>query len=198
MLPLVALGGLSMAALFLSGCEGSSGPKGNPGSTGNTGPQGPEGPRGFTGDRGPEGPQGPQGIQGPQGPQGKGLNLESCFYKQAGPFTETGTSSVVASGALDCGGGRFLMNGGCRFVEIFQSGDFVRHSQVSAPCTSDVNGTVEWGVFNSHEIKKGNLCFGLPDNEAAMRGWYCKDELISGNGTTATLSIYVYAMCCPK
>jgi hypothetical protein len=212
----------SISCLLLSGCTGA---QGDPGSKGDPGPRGlpgvqgdrgPQGVRGLQGDPGPQGdpgskgdpgPQGIQGLQGPQGPQGASASYSQCTYVRLGPFDEIvlnpgGQGSTVhAEAYLDCGANHVVLNAGCSFAEDSgpvwtQNITIQSRFQVDAPCTSNVTG-------NSFGGSNGPLCFGIPDSQSHLRGWYCRSDINVTKGPGGTtiypgMQIYIHGTCCPS
>lgn len=182
MLPLVALGAVALGSIFLSGCRGEQGP---PGPRGSQGPEGDRGPQGPSGPRGPQGPQGPQGSPGLPGPA---IDYTACRFERRGPFTNNdGTGRSL--GILDCGAGNILMQGGCAFSEpVTPAG----HYRVSAPCTSETKRPfIDFGSTS--------LCLGIPDDEAMLRMWVCRDDVNASSGVSSLAAgVTVFGVCCPR
>lgn len=189
MWPVIAFGIAAVSALFLGGCQGEPGPRGANGS------RGPEGPKGDKGAAGPQGPVGPQGLQGPQGPtgpegppgpEGKSFSWSKCEFKKVGPVNEN-LGSGHTTAYLDCGPGKILLNAGCDFTTGLINAQGQR--TVSAPCTTQSTKDIAG--------KPGPLCMGLPDPEAALRVWFCRNHVWGATDASAA-SISIYGTCCPK
>jgi len=178
MLPIVALGVVTLGALLLEGCKGDQGPRGE---------RGPEGPRGDRGDQGAEGPQGEQGPRGLQGPPGTpGARGSGIDWSRCTVVRRDFTNNQIASGQLDCGSNQIMFNGSC---SIFNYGNAVAWVR-QGPCNSSLTG----GAFSP---TPGPLCFGgVPDNEASLRGYFCELALISRS--SQQIGIIIYATCCPR
>lgn len=189
MWPIIAIGMAAFSALFLEGCQGDPGPRGA------NGPRGPEGPKGSKGNdgapgpagtQGPQGPQGPIGPQGSQGPSGSGVQWSKCEYKKVGPINGN-LGQGHSTAFLDCGPGKILFNAGCDFVTGLINAQGQR--TVSAPCTTQSTKDIAGNP--------GPLCLGVPDQEAALRIWFCRNQVWGANDAS-TASISVYGTCCPK
>lgn len=197
MFHLAALGLFALTSTLLIGCgddTGSSGAKGSTGSTGAKGPKGdtgPAGPKGATGPQGPQGPKGstgPLGPQGPQGPSGGGIDFNKCtFVSQATKSQKLSDEHVIAY--LDCGPGKVVFNAGCHFWDTEANKDNY-HVRMSVPCTSTSRGQ------DVYSDAKG-LCLGVPDQEAALRIWFCRNHIIT-DVSTASASLSIFGTCCPK
>ncbi len=175
---------------MLEGCKGDRGPQGE------RGPEGPRGDRGAQGPQGDPGDQGPRGLQGPPGTPGtggSGIDWTRCRSISDGFITDN-VSRGYASTIIDCGPGQRLISGGCSFIESGLSGTY-SHWSVNAPCSTQSTTSIL-------PLMPGPECLGLPDNEALIRTWICRNALTRGGapipGDTLSASVRIYATCCPR
>lgn len=203
MIHFVAYGLVAAASLILTACNGEDGhpgpvgakgrkgdpgPEGPKGQTGSTGPKGDPGPEGPHGPMGPQGLQGPLGIQGPVGPAGNGINWGACTFEKVGPNIEN-IERGHATASLDCGPGKIIINPSCGFADSSPKfgGTIWR---LSAPCVSETTGLYPAG--------NGTTCFGLSDDEALLRTWFCRNQTFYTDLSWVFASVTLYATCCPR
>lgn len=204
MFPIIAIGAVALAGLFLESCTGDRGPSGERGSSGPQGPQGPQGYRGNNGDRGLQGAQGssgPQGIrgndgfqgpQGPQGPRGSGIDWSRCIPRSVG-FNTNPRNSPLAIARLDCGSGNMVVNGGCRIIV-----PPLTNPRGRAVDTQILNGPCMGTILSL--LLPTNPCSGLSELESGIRVWLCAGGYIIDSSITSypTVSVAASGLCCPR
>lgn len=200
-------------AVFALGCQGVAGPKGEQGDPGPQGEQGPQGPQGEpgapgqngaqgdVGQQGVQGPPGPSGIQGPQGsagvqgppgPPGPPFDLSACQFVANPPAQNNANHPGYAADWVDCGAGKFVLNGGCMFDEFYNSpATIMEQRRTSAPCTSK---SATWSQLFVDSVVP-NACNNLADDVAAKRMWLCLNQVAAN--VSVSITVKGFALCCP-